>query len=153
MKRMILVLACVGALVSAIPAQGLTSGAPEYRGTIDFSRSIADFSGIADRGDFLSLRNMQDKAFLLFGTLTKPIILDDAPYLAIAEFLEGQWVGRSRLLLHRVMLVFSGDSFIELLDGPTGLRAIALVRSPRLDDAPDGQPVIYLDVISIKPVF
>jgi hypothetical protein len=153
MKCMILALACAVALASAIPAQGLTSGALEYRGTIDFSKSIADFSGMAERGDLLALRGMQDRAFFLFGTLTKPVILDDEPYLAFAEFLEGEWVGRSRLLLHRVLLVFSGDSFQELLDGPSGLRAIAIVRSPRLEEAPDGDPVIYLDVISIRPVF
>jgi hypothetical protein len=43
MKRMILALACAAALASAIPAQGATSGALEYRGIIDFSKSIADF--------------------------------------------------------------------------------------------------------------
>lgn len=153
MKRVILALACAVALASAIPAQGLVSGALEYRGTMDFSKSIADFSGMAERGESQALRNMQDKAFLLFGTLTKPIILEEDPYLAFAEFLEGAWVGRSQLVLHRVLLVFSGNSFQELLDGPSGLRAVALVRSPRLEQAPDGVPVIYLDVISIKPVF
>jgi hypothetical protein len=91
---------------------------------------------------------MQDKAYLLFGTLTGPIPREDDPYLAFAEFLEGEWVGRSSLLLHRVMLIFSGEEFRELLDGPSGLRAVAIVRSPRLEPAPDGLPVIYLDVIA-----
>jgi hypothetical protein len=153
MKRVILALACAVALASSIPAQGMTSGAMEYRGTMDFSRSIADFAGMAERGEFLALRNLQDKAFLLFGTLTKPVFLDEGPYLAFAEFLEGQWVGKSRLLLHRVILAFPGEEFLELLDGPTGLRAVAIVRNPRLDKAPDGSPVIYLDVIAVKPVF
>lgn len=153
MKRMILALACAVALASALPAQGLTAGALEYRGTIDFSRSIADFSGMAERGDAQTLRTMREKAFLLFGTLTKPIVLDDTSYLAFAEFLEGEWVGTSRLLLHRVLLIFSGEEFRELLDGPSGLRAVAIVGNPRLEEAPDGVPVIYLDVIAIKPVF
>jgi hypothetical protein len=150
---MILALACAAALASAVLAQGATSGALEFRGTIDFSQSIADFSGMAERGEFLPLRSMQDKAFLLFGTLTGPIPREDDPYLAYAEFLEGEWIGRSQLLLHRVILIFSGEEFRELLDGPTGLRAVAIVRSPRLEPAPDGLPVIYLDVIAIKPVF
>ena len=153
MKRVILALTCAMAFASAIPAQGLTSGALEYRGTIDFSRSIADFSGMAERGEYQSVKNLQDRAFFLFGTLTKPIILEEDPYLAFAELLEGEWVGRSQLLLHRVLLVFSGNSFQELLDGPSGLRAVAIVQNPRLEEAPDGNPVIYLDVISIKPVF
>ncbi len=153
MKRMILALACAAALASAIPAQGVTSGALEYKGTIDFSKSIADFSGMADRGEFLSLRSMQDKAFFLFGTLAGVIPRDDDPYLAFAEFLEGEWVGKSRLLLHRVILIFSGEEFRELLDGPSGLRAVAIVHNPRLEPAPDGLPVIYLEVIAIKPVF
>jgi hypothetical protein len=153
MKRMILALACAAALASAVPAQSTSSGASEYRGTIDFSKSIAEFSGMAERGEFLALRSMQDKAFLLFGTLTGPIPREDDPYLAYAEFLEGEWVGKSQLLLHRVLLIFSGEEFRELLDGPSGLRAVAIVRSPKLEPAPDGLPVIYLDVIAIKPVF
>ncbi len=153
MKRMILALACAAALASAIPAQGANSGALEYRGTIDFSKSIADFSGMAERGEFLPLRDMQDRAYFLFGTLTRAIPREDDPYLAFAEFLEGEWVGKSQLLLHRVILIFSGEEFRELLDGPSGLRAVAIVRSPRLEPAPDSLPVIYLDVIAIKPVF
>ena len=153
MKRLILTLACAAALASIVPAQGLNSGAAEYRGIIDFTKTIADFSGIAARGDFLPLRNMQDKAYLLFGTLTRPIPREEDPYLAYAEFLEGEWLGKSQLVLHRVMLIFSGEEFRELLDGPPGLRAVAVVRSPRLEAAPDGSPVIYLDVVAIKPVF
>lgn len=153
MKRMILALACAVVLASAISAQGVTSGTLEYRGIIDFGSSIADFAAMAERGESLSVRNLQDRAFLLFGTLTKPVFLDEGPDFAIAEFLEGQWVGKSRLLLHRVMLAFSGEKFLELLNGPTGLRAVAIVRNPRLGKAPDGHQVIYLDVIAIKPVF
>lgn len=153
MKRTILVLACAIALVAAIPAQSQTFGAPEYRGTIEFGRSIAEFSGMAERKEFLVLRSLQDRAFLLFGTLTKPAVHNDDPFLARAEFLEGQWVDRSRLLLHRVILVFSGDRFLDLLDGPSGVRAVAVVRNPRLEQAPDGELVVHLDVIVVKPVF
>ena len=154
MKRMICATVMAVALVSAAAAQGAPLGEGTFAGRLDLRVGIARLAEIAGTGDQASLAEYSgETAVLLFGTLSHPTITNAQPFEAVVEFLEGEWVGTSSILLHRVYLVFKGDGYREFLDGSSGRRTVVIARDPSIRVSPDGARDVYLNVISLRPIF
>ncbi|PKL26026.1 MAG: hypothetical protein CVV47_02530 [Spirochaetae bacterium HGW-Spirochaetae-3] len=154
MKRTFCAIAMAIALVSAVAAQGAPIGAPSFVGRIDLSIGIARLAEMARADDTEALARISgEDALLLFGTLSRPSIGSEEPYEAVAEFLEGEWIGTSKIVLHRVFLVFRGEDFREFLDGSSGRRTVVIARDATFRTSPDGARDVYLDVISVRPIF
>jgi hypothetical protein len=149
---LIMVLAIAG-LFSAT-AQGAPLGEESFVGRIDLRIGIAQLAEMAKNGDAQALARMSgDRALLLFGTLSRPVVTSEEPFEAATEFLEGEWVGTSKLLLHRVFLVFKGEEYREFLDGSSGRRTVVIARNPSLRTSPDGSRDVSLEVVSLRPIY
>lgn len=154
MKRTFCAVAIAFALVAAAAAQGAPIGEASFVGRIDLSVGIAQLAEMARSGDDEALARVSgEDALLLFGTLSRPSIGSEEPFEAVAEFLEGEWVGTSKVVLHRVFLVFRGESFREFLDGSSGRRTVVIARDAAFRTSPDGARDVYLDVVSVRPIF
>ena len=154
MKRTIFAVALAIALVSAAAAQGAPIGEPSFVGSIDLTVGIARLAGLARSPDGLSAGGIsKDSALLLFGTLSHPSVESEEPFWAVAEFLEGEWVGTSRLELHRVFLHFRGEAYREFLDGASGLRTVVIARNASIREGKDGSRDVHLDVVSVRPIY
>jgi len=154
MKRMFCAAALAIALVSAVAAQGAPLGDATFVGRIDLQIGIARLAEIARADDRRALAEISgDAALLLFGTLSKPYIESEEPFLAVAEFLEGEWIGTSKIVLHRVFLVFRGEVFREFLDGSASKRTVVIARNATIRVSKDGSRDVYLDVVSVRPIF
>ena len=142
------------ALASAAAAQGAPLGESTFVGRMDLRVGIARLAEIASADDRAGLAEYSgDTAVLLFGTLSHPTVSSDEPFEAVVEFLEGEWVGTSKILLHRVYLVFKGSVFREFLEGSSGRRTVVIARDPSIRISPDGARDVYLNVISLRPIF
>lgn len=154
MRRTFCAVAMAFALVSAAAAQGAPIGEASFVGRIDLSIGIAQLAEMARSGDAEALARVSgEDALLLFGTLSRPSIDSEEPFEAVAEFLEGEWIGTSKVVLHRVFLVFRGESFREFLDGSAGGRTVVIARDASFRTSPDGSRDVYLDVVSVRPIF
>jgi len=154
MKRMLCAVALAFAFVTAATAQGAPIGDATFVGRIDLSVGIARLAEIARTNDIRALGEISgDAALLLFGTLSKPAIESEEPFQAVVEFLEGEWIGTSELVLHRVFLVFSGEKYREFLDGASGKRTVVIARDAVLGMSKDGAKDVYMDVVSVRPIF
>ncbi len=135
-------------------AQGAPLGDESFVGRIDLRIGIAQLAEMARKGEAESLVRMSgDRALLLFGTLSRPVVTSEEPFEAVAEFLEGEWVGTSKLVLHRVFLVFKGGTYKEFLDGASGKRTVVIARNPVLRNSPEGTRDVALDVVSVRPIY
>ncbi|MBN2875074.1 MAG: hypothetical protein JXM71_08260 [Spirochaetales bacterium] len=155
MKRLLFTIAAAILLGSVAVAQGAPLGDDTFVGRIDLNIGISQLAGMAASGDESALTRIfdGDTALLLFGTLSRPIITSDAPYEALCEFLEGEWVGSSKVVLHRVYLGFQGEVYRDFLDGASGRRTVVIARNARMGVSPDGSRDIYLDVVSVRPIY
>jgi hypothetical protein len=149
---------CVAALVIACAASATAQGAPigdaTFVGRIDLRVGIARLAEIAKAGDAEALAQVAgDGALLLFGTLSKPSVESTEPFEALAEFLEGEWVGTSSIVLHRVFLVFRGEAYREFLESSSGRRTVVIARGASIRAAKDGTRDVYLNVIAVRPIF
>jgi hypothetical protein len=155
MKKMLCAAVFAVALVLAANAQGAPLGDKTFDGRIDLRVGIAQLEEIARTNDTAALGDISGgtTALLLFGTLSKPVIVSDEPFEADAQFLEGEWIGTAKLVLHRVFLAFSGDEYREFLDGASGKRTVVLARDPVIRTSPDGAQDVYLSVIAVRPIF
>jgi len=154
MKRTFLVIVAVFACVFSLEAQGAPLGDDTFSGRIDLDIGIARLSQIAKDGDLGAMsRISSDTAVLLFGTLSRPVVVSDEPFEAVAEFLEGEWIGTSKIVLHRVYLTFKGESYKDFLDGSTGRRTVVIARDATIRKSADGEGAMYLDVVSLRPIF
>jgi hypothetical protein len=151
MKRFLTGLLLLTIAIPAILAQGLMVGISNYTGTIELGMSIGSFAAIASRGDAEALEALQDQAFLLSGTLSRPIVQEDDPFVAIFEFMEGEWLNPAKVVLHRVLLVFSDAEFSDYLAEASGIRALALVKYPQLVIGPDGALMVLFEALGIRP--
>lgn len=155
MKKMLCAAVFAVALGLAANAQGAPLGDRTFVGRIDLRVGIARLEQIARTGDAAALADLSggETAVLLFGTLSKPVIDSEEPFEAHALFLEGEWIGTAKLVLHRVVLVFSGDEYRDFLDGASGTRTVVLARDPVVKASPDGVQDVYLSVIAVRPIF
>ena len=154
MKRTLYAAALAIAIVSAAAAQGAPLGDGTFVGRIDLRVGIARLAEIARNDDSSALAEISgDTALLLFGTLSRPFITNEEPFEAMAEFLEGEWVGTSKILLHRVYLVFHGEIYREFLDGSSGRRTVVIARDATIRVSPDGARDVYMNVVSVRPIF
>lgn len=155
MKKMLCAAVFAVALVLASNAQGAPLGDKTFDGHIDLRVGIARLEEIARTGDTAALAELAggNTALLLFGTLSKPVIVSDEPFEAQAQFLEGEWIGTAKLVLHRVYLTFSGDEYPGFLDDASGKRTVVLARDPVIKTSPDGAQDVYLSVIAVRPIF
>ncbi|HUW69662.1 MAG TPA: hypothetical protein VMX33_05465 [bacterium] len=155
MKKMLCAAVFAVALVLAANAQGAPLGDKTFDGRIDLRVGIARLEEIARTNDTAALGDISGgkTALLLFGTLSKPVIVSDEPFEADAQFLEGEWIGTAKLVLHRVFLTFSSDEYREFLDGASGKRTVVLARDPVIRTSPDGAQDVYLSVIAVRPIF
>jgi len=154
MKRAVCFVTAVFACAVALGAQGAPLGDSSFVGRIDLGVGIARLAEIAKAGDMKAIAGISgDTAVLLFGTLSRPVVQSDEPFEAVAEFLEGEWVGTSRIVLHRVYLIFNGESYRDFLDGSSGRRTVVIARNAELREAADGEKVMYLSVVSLRPIF
>lgn len=149
MKRITLaLLAC--ALSLPLWAQGLPQGQKTYSGTVELGMTIAELASLAQRGD-AGLAQLQGRAFLILGTLAKPAVDEEAqPLSATAAFQQGVWEGNAAVRLVMVELRFQGDQFAGFLETARGVKAMALVDSPRLIDMPGVGLVISFRVLSVQ---
>ena len=155
MKKMLCAAVFAVALVLAANAQGAPLGDKTFVGRIDLRVGIARLEEIAHTNDTAALADLSGgtTALLLFGTLSKPVIVSDEPFEAHAQFLEGEWIGTAKLVLHRVFLTFAGDEYRDFLDGASGKRTVVLARDPVIRTSPDGVQDVYLSVIAVRPIF
>ena len=154
MKRMFCAVALAFAIVAAAAAQGAPIGDATFVGRIDLTVGIARLAEIARTDDSRALAAISgDAALLLFGTLSKPSIESEEPFRAVVEFLEGEWIGTSKIMLHRVFLVFSGEKYKEFLDGASGRRTVVITRNATIGTGKDGARDVYMDVVSVRPIF
>ncbi len=143
----------IAGLFSAM-AQGAPLGEESFTGRIDLRIGIAQLAEMARNNDTQTLARISgDRALLLFGTLSRPVVTSEQPFEASTEFLEGEWVGTSKLLLHRVFLVFKGESYREFLEGSSGKRTVVIARNPSLRSSPDGSRDVSLEVVSVRPIY
>lgn len=149
---LVLALAIAGLFPAA--AQGAPLGEESFVGRIDLRIGIAQLAELARNGDAQALARMSgDRALLLFGTLSRPVVTSEEPFEAATEFLEGEWVGTSKLLLHRVFLVFKGEEYRQFLDGSSGKRTVVIARNPTLRSSPEGSSDVSLEVVSVRPIY
>lgn len=155
MKKMLCATVFAVALVLAANAQGAPLGDKTFVGRIDLRVGIARLEEIARTNDTAALADLSGgtTALLLFGTLSKPVVSSDEPFEAQTQFLEGEWIGTAKLVLHRVFLKFAGDEYREFLDGASGKRTVVLARDPVIRTSPDGAQDVYLSVIAVRPIF
>jgi hypothetical protein len=154
MRVSFLVVALTIAGLFSAAAQGAPLGEESFVGRIDLRIGIAQLAELARNGDVQALARMSgDRALLLFGTLSRPVVTSEAPFEAATEFLEGEWVGTSKLLLHRVFLVFKGEEYREFLDGSSGKRTVVIARNPTLRSSPEGSRDVSLEVVSVRPIY
>ena len=154
MKRLLCATVVAAAFASAATAQGAPLGEGTFVGRMDLRVGIARLAEIASADDQAGLAEYSgDTAVLLFGTLSHPSVTSDDLFEAVVEFLEGEWVGTSKIVLHRVYLVFRGDSYREFLEGSSGRRTVVIARDASKRVSPDGARDVYLNVISLRPIF
>lgn len=151
MNRTALVLAIAATLAASAAAQGAASDG-RFVGTIELGASVTELARLAEAGDEAGLSKYRGSALLLFGTLSRPSISSDEPFEAVAEFLEGEWLGESKLVLHRMLLTFSGDSFKEFMESGAGKRAMLIVKDPAFVKAADGKTFVRASVVTARPV-
>ncbi len=153
-KRAVSFIAAVFVCVVSLGAQGAPLGESSFSGRIDLGVGIARLAEIARAGDVAATSRITgDTAVLLFGTLSRPVIQADEPFEAVAEFLEGEWVGTSSIVLHRVFLIFKGETYRDFLDGSAGRRTVVIARDAQLRETGNGEKVMYLNVVSLRPIF
>lgn len=149
MARRLALAALAAVLASTAWAQGFV-GEGRIGGGVELRVDVARLSGLAASGQAGAVAGLtRDSSLLLFGSLSKPAVVSDEPYEAVAEFMEGRWVDGSRLELHRVFLVFRGGDFESFLGEAAGGQAAVLAVNARLVDGPEG-PAAYLDVVSAR---
>ncbi|MBU0926650.1 MAG: hypothetical protein KKA67_02770 [Spirochaetes bacterium] len=154
MKRLFFSTALALALVSAAAAQGAPIGDATFVGRIDLGIGIARLAEIARTGDSEALAEISgDAALLLFGTLSGAVVKSEEPFEAVVEFLEGEWKGSSEIVLHRVFLVFRGEAYREFLDGSSGRRTVVIARDATLRANKAGTNDVYMNVVSVRPIF
>ncbi|HPE35525.1 MAG TPA: hypothetical protein PK625_00110 [Spirochaetales bacterium] len=135
---------------AGLAAQDAPLGSERYTGTLELEISIEQLSTWAAQGQAAVQQQAAGKAFLLTGSMAKPIQSPGDTYTALIEFSEGKWIGTSRIELFRVYLELAGAEF-EALGGITpGTRAIVVADKPTVKAGPDGKPAIYLRVISLR---
>ncbi len=150
MKRACLYALCGLVVIGAAGAQDRPMGTGSYTGTINIDGSIIEMADTARKGQAALEAYARNKAFLLFGSLSKPLLADSDTYEAVVEFTEGRWIGTSRIELFRVFLEVRGDDFAELSKITVGARAIAVVDRPVIKAGPDGQPAVFVRLLSIR---
>lgn len=158
MRRTLCALALMLAAVTMAAAQDASLGGGAsvgygdgaYTGRIDLQMTIARLAAMASRGE---LSASDGTAYLLYGTMSRPVVASEEPFVAVAEYLEGEWIGTSKVVLHRVYLVFRGEAYREFLSGVSGMKAVVTVRDATVKPAPDGTPSAYLEVMSLRPVY
>lgn len=154
MKRLFCAAALAFAIVTGATAQGAPIGDATFVGRIDLTVGIARLAEIARTNDSRALAAISgDAALLLFGTLSKPAVESEEPFRAVVEFLEGEWIGTSKIVLHRVFLVFSGEKYREFLDGASSKRTVVIARDATIATSKDGGRDVYMDVVSVRPIF
>ncbi|HAE23108.1 MAG TPA: hypothetical protein DCG47_12405 [Spirochaetaceae bacterium] len=138
------------AAMSAAFAQDQALGDSQYNGTLVLNSSLIDLASLAQSGEAALRDFTRGKAFLLFGSLSKPIQSDATGYEAIMEFTEGRWIGSSRIELYRIFLKLSGSEY-EALSGITvGTRAAVLIDGAVVQPGPDGKPAVYASARSVR---
>ncbi len=151
MKRTILAVLAAVLAVSALAAQGEPVGRQAWTGTLELGTTISRLAELAGN-PAQAAAAVKGKAFLLVGTLGKPISGDTEPFSAVAPFQEGVWTGTSSVGILRIYLRFSGDEFAEFAGSVKGVRAVALLDSGELAPAPDGGMALFFRVVSIRVV-
>lgn len=153
MKRSILAFVVAAMVSIGVFAQGAPVGKQSYAGTVELGTTITDLARLASSGSPAELASrLKGKAFLLVGTLGKPVIAETETFSATAPFQEGVWSGTSSVSIVRVYLRFTGDEFADFAERERGIRAVALLDSGELAPAPDGGMAIYFRVVSIRAV-
>ncbi len=131
-------------------AQDQALGDSQYNGALILNGSLIDLARLAQSGEAALRDYTRGKAFLLFGSLSKPIPSEAEGYEAIMEFTEGRWIGNARIELYRIFLILSGEKFEALADIDVGTRAAILIDGAALRPGPDGKPAVYATARSVR---
>lgn len=138
-------------LASPVLAQGAPAGSRQYSGTIELGMTVADFASLASTASPAEIAaKLKGRAFLLLGTLSKPIIAESENFSALATLQQGVWTGTSAVSIVRIYVRFSGDEFADFVEGAKGVRVMALLDSPELAAAPEGGMALFFRVLSIR---
>ena len=131
-------------------AQDRAVGAESYAGTVALDQSIIELARFAGQSQASLDAFARGRAFLLVGSLSRPLVVSDDPPRSVIELSQGRWVGTSRIELFKLLLVADGEAF-RALDGLTdGVRAVVLADRPMVGSGPDGEPAVLLRAISIQ---
>lgn len=133
-------------------AQDKAVGAEGYVGAVALDQTVIELALFAGR-DQASLDDFaRGRAFLLVGSLSRPLVVSDEPPRSVIELSQGRWVGSSRIELFKLLLVADGEAFTAL-DGVTdGSRAVVVADRPMIGAGPDGEPAVILRAISIQVI-
>lgn len=158
-KRYLLVvlMACIAGLatVSSQSARfdSAAIGQASFSGRTILDASISGLAAMAAANDQAALEAMgQSSAYVLFGTMAKPVVASDEPFEAVVELMEGAWVGTSSLVLNRVHLVFQGEEFRALMDEARGLKAVVIATQPTIVQMQDGSGAMVMLVLSARVI-
>jgi hypothetical protein len=150
MKRALFCALIALAAMGAAFAEDQALGDSQYDGTLVLDGSLIELARLAQTGEAALRDYTRGKAFLLFGSLSKPIQSEAEGYEAIMEFTEGRWVGNSRIELYRIFLILSGSEYEALAGITVGTRAAVLIDGALLQPGPDGKPAVYATTRSVR---
>jgi len=127
-------------------AQDRAVGAESYAGTVALDQSIIELARFAGQSQASLDAFARGRAFLLVGSLSRPLVVSDDPPRSVIELSQGRWVGTSRIELFKLLLVADGEAFRAL----DGVRAVVVADRPMVGSGPDGEPAVLLRAISIQ---
>jgi len=127
---------------------------------VDFSVTLKTVSAAA-AGE---VRLPADRLFLLEGTVSEIVVLDDRPqhYKVRVELMAGEWVGVDAVRGYRCWITFAGPEFAEAFPAeapdepssdylPLRARALVLARVVGPVVTPLGDKVMSLEGLAVRP--
>lgn len=133
-------------------AQDRALGAESYTGTVALDQTVIELARFVGQGQAKLDAFARGRAFLLVGSLSRPLIVSDDPPRYLIELSQGRWVGTSRIELFKLLLVADGESFKALHGVTDGVRAVIMADRPMIGSGPDGEPAVILRAISIQVI-
>ena len=109
MKKQVFMVAVVFLLCAAFL---YSSPAPGFDNVADFSISLKELDGMAEKRDFNAL---EDVYLIINGAVASYIVTDSEPdtYTVEVELIDGEWIGVSDVFLYRSIVVFQGPEYVQ----------------------------------------
>jgi hypothetical protein len=84
--------------------------APGFDNYVNFGITMRELNSHAKNGDLDSIRN---KYLILSGSFVGFTVIDNSPatYTVEIEFIDGEWLGVSNVVIYRAIIIFSGREF------------------------------------------